>query len=285
MNSSRATVGLCVLLATGCSRSAATSAPCPPSPYLASPPKVIAHAGGEGLGPENTLLAMRRSMAAGADILDVDVWMSADGIVVARHDRELSTTTDGSGNIDEYTFAELQQLDAAARWTGEAIDEAVRIPSLDEILTEFTDVTVSIEIKQTLPSMAVQLCDVLVRTDSVERVYLSANDDDAVYAAQAECPDATLITTTYRDLDERRAAQAAGEPWCSVSPIGQPPWAEGRFSRERVAESHARGAAIYTWTIDDPDELRRLAEAGVDGVYTRRPDIARQVFDEFARGG
>jgi glycerophosphoryl diester phosphodiesterase len=274
-----------VLLALGCTNGDDSATNCPPSPYRSSPPKVIAHAGGEGLGPENTLLAMRRSMAAGADILDVDVWMSSDGVVVARHDRDLSTTTDGDGNIDEHTFAELRQLDAAARWVGEPIDEPVQIPSLEEILDEFTAVTVSIEIKQTTPSMAVALCDVLARTASIERIYLSANDDSAVYAAQAQCPEATLITTTYRDLDERRAAEAAGEPWCSVSPIGQPPWAEGRFTTERVDASHARGAAIYTWTVDDPDELRRLAEAGVDGVYTRRPDIARQVFDEFAARG
>lgn len=281
---SRATAALLVALTAGCADDSPPTADCPPSPYRSSPPKVIAHGGGEGLGPENTLIAMRRSMAAGADILDVDVWMTSDGVVVARHDRDVSRTTDGTGNIDQLSWDELQQLDAAAKWTGAPIDEEVRIPSLEQVLTEFTDVTVSVEIKQTQPSMSVQLCDVLVATGSVESVYLSANDDSAVYAAQAECPAATLITTTYADLDARRAAQAAGEAWCSASPIGQPPWKEGRFTAESVRQSHLHGSAIYTWTVDDPDVLAELAEVGVDGVYTRRPDIARQVFDEFAAG-
>jgi glycerophosphoryl diester phosphodiesterase len=280
----RTTVALLLVLVAGCADDSTATVDCPPSPFRSSPPKVIAHGGGEGLGPENTLIAMRRSMAAGADLLDVDVWMTSDGIVVARHDRDVSRTTDGTGNIDQLTWEQLQQLDAAAKWTGAPIDEDVRIPSLEQVLTEFTDVTVSVEIKQLEPSMSVQLCDVLERTGSVERVYLSSNDDRAVYAAQAECPAATLITTTYADLDARRAAEAAGEPWCAASPIGQPPWREGRFTAESVRRSHDHGSAIYTWTVDDPDVLRELAEVGVDGVYTRRPDIARQVFDEFASG-
>ncbi len=278
----RTTVALLLALIAGCADDPPATAGCPPSPYRSSPPKVIAHGGGEGLGPENTLIAMHRSMAAGADILDVDVWMTVDGVVVARHDRDVPRTTDGTGNIDELTWDQLQQLDAAATWTGAPIDTDVRIPSLEQVLTEFPDVTVSVEIKQTEPSMSVQLCDVLERIASIGRIYLSANDDSAVYAAQAECPAATLITTTYADLDARRAAQANGEPWCSASPIGQPPWKEGRFTAESVRQSHDHGAAIYTWTVDDPEVLRELAEVGVDGVYTRRPDIARQVFDDFA---
>ncbi len=242
---------------------------------------MIAHGGGEGLGPENTIVAMERSMAAGADVLDADLWMSSDGVIVARHDRELSITTDGSGYIDAHTWDDLQQLDAAARWRGAPIDEPVTIPSLLEILEAFPDVLVSLEIKQTKPSMAEALCRVLRETDSVERVYLSANDDSAVYEAEKACP-GVLITTTYADLDVRRAAQDRGDAWCAASPIGQPPYRDDRFDADSVADSHAHGSAIFTWTVDDPEVLRELALAGVDGVYTRRPDIARAVFDEVA---
>lgn len=267
----------------GCTAEQATPpADCPASPFRSTPPLVIAHAGGEGLGPENTIIAMRRSMLAGADVLDADLWMSSDGVVVARHDRELSTTTDGSGFIDAHTWDDLRRLDAAARWTGQPIEEAVSIPSLTEILETFPDVLVSLEIKQSRPSMAEALCEVLVATDSVDRVYLSSNDDDAVYEARDACPGTVVITTTYADLDERRAAQERGDPWCAISPIGQPPYRDGRFDAGNVADAHAHGQAIFTWTVDDPDTLRELAEAGVDAVYTRRPDIARAVFDEFA---
>lgn len=225
---------------------------------------------------------MQRSMAAGADLLDADLWMSADGVVVAHHDRSIASDTDRSGNIDELTWAQLQEADLRAGWTGEPIDEPVRIASLEEILTVFPDVTISLEIKQSVPSMATELCDVLRRLNAVEQVYLSANNDDDVYAAQAECPGSLVITTTYRDVAEMRRVRETDEAWCAPAPIGQPPYSERLLDAENVAWSHDRGMAIFTWTVDDPATLLGLAESGVDAVYTRRPDIARQVFDEFA---
>jgi glycerophosphoryl diester phosphodiesterase len=269
-----------LLVIAGCSGSRAAPPPnCPPSPFRNEPPLVIAHAGGEGLGPANTIIAMRRSMAAGADVLDVDLWMSSDGVVVARHDRDLSTTTDGTGFVDARTWAELQELDAAATWTGDPVDEAVHIPSLADILDAFPDVLISLEIKQVEPSMAESLCADLLAANALDRVYVSSNTDAALLAARDACP-GMLITTTYADLDARRAADARGEPWCAAAPIGQPPYREDRFDASSVADSHAHGQAIFTWTVDDRETLRELAEVGVDGVYTRRPDIARAVFDE-----
>jgi len=246
---------------------------------------VIAHAGGEGLGPANTVLAMERSMAAGADILDVDLRMTSDGVVVARHDRELSTTTDGTGAVDERTWDEVSRLDTRAGWRGAPIDQPVRIPSLEQILLRFPDVPISLEIKQGSPPMSTQLCDVLTRTDGVDRVFLSANDDDDVYAAQSECPESVVITTTYADVADMRSARESGDAWCAPAPIGQPPYRDGRFDAEDMAWSHAHGLAIFTWTVDDPTTLRELAQAGVDGVYTTRPDVARQVFDAAANPG
>ncbi|MDA3039708.1 MAG: glycerophosphodiester phosphodiesterase family protein [Actinomycetota bacterium] len=273
------TVALVAL--AGCvAERAALPVDCPASPFRSDPPLVIA--GGEGLGPANTILAMRRSMRAGADALEVDLRMSSDGVIVALHDRELSTTTDGRGPVDDHSWAELQRLDAAAHWSGDPIEEAVAIPSLVEILETFPDAPFSLEIKQTTPSMADELCEVLIETESFDRIYLSSDVDAALCAARDVCPESLVITTTYGDLDEQRAARDRGEPWCAASPIGQPPYREDRFDAEWFADAHAHGMAIFMWTVDDPEVLRELAEAGVDGVYTRRPDIARAVFDEFA---
>lgn len=284
MNGWRPLAVVCAVAVAGCSGgdAAPATAGCAPSPFRNTPPLVIAHAGGEGLAPANSLLAMELSMAAGADLLDADLWMSSDGVVVAHHDRSIASDTDLTGNIDELTWHQLQVADLRAGWSGETIDEPVRIASLEQILTAFPDVMISLEIKQSVPSMAKPLCDVLRRLNAVEQVYLSANNDDDVYAAQAECPGSAVITTTYRDVAEMRRVRETDEAWCAPAPIGQPPYSERLLDPENVAWSHDHGMAIFTWTIDDPETLRGLAEAGVDAVYTRRPDIARQVFDEFA---
>ena len=81
-----------------------------------------------------------------------------------------------------------------------------------------------------------------------------------------------------------RRVRSTGEAWCAPAPIGQPPFSANLLDPANVGWSHDHGMAIFTWTVDDPDTLRGLAEAGVDGVYTRRPDIARKVFDEYAAG-
>lgn len=283
---SAATVGgaLCWFALVGCSQRATTTstAPCPPSSLRHSPPLVIAHAGGEGLAPANSILAMQRSMAAGADVLDADLRMTADGVVVAHHDRSIAADTDRTGNIDELTWAELQLADLRAGWSGAAIDQPVRIASLEQILATFPVQMISLEIKQSLPAMALPLCEVLQRLGAVDRVYLSANNDADVYAAQAECPGSLVITTTYRDVAVMRSVRETGAPWCAPAPIGQPPFGESLLDPENVAWSHEHGMAIFTWTVDDPETLRGLAKAGVDGVYTRRPDVARAVFDELA---
>jgi glycerophosphoryl diester phosphodiesterase len=242
---------------------------------------VIAHAGGEGLGPANTILAMQRSLDAGADILDADLRMTADGVIVATHDRDLEGSTGRSARVDEMSWDDLQQLDLRAGWTGATINDPVRVPSLVQIITAFPDETISLEIKQVSPSISDELCRVLTATESIGRVYLSANDDTAVYEARDRCPD-VLITTTYTDLADMRDARDAGTPICAPAPIGQPPYSRGRFDGDSVQRSHDQGTAIFTWTVDDHEALRELAEAGVDGVYTRRPDIARAVFDEYA---
>jgi len=182
----------------------------------------------------------------GAGILDLDLWMTLDGVIVARHDRDLATTTDGIGNIDEQSWVDLQQLDVAARWTGEPFDAPVRVPSLEQILTQFADTRISLELKQVEPSMAETLCDVLRRTGRADDVYLSANDDRAVYEARDVCPEVLLVTTTYADLDRMRAADEGDAAWCAVSPIGQPPYREDRFDREQVQIAHRRGMALFT---------------------------------------
>lgn len=273
-----------VLVLAGCSSTTQQAASaCPPSRFRSAVPRVIAHAGGEGLGPANTIVAMRRSMDAGADILDADLWLTADGVIVAHHDRDLTAATGESGMIEQLTWPELEQRDTRPGWSGAAIAEPVRIPSLVQILEAFPDVEVSVEIKQTSPSMADALCTVLHDENAFDRVYVSSNFDEAIYEARAACPQLT-ITTTYRDVDAMRAAQTSGGPWCAPAPIGQPPYSADRLTATSIAWSHAHGMAVYTWTIDDPATLRSLAEVGVDGVYTRRPDLARAVFDEVASG-
>jgi glycerophosphoryl diester phosphodiesterase len=223
---------------------------------------------------------MSRSIDAGADAVEVDVWMTTDGVVVAQHDRQMAAGVGLAGNIDELTWTDLQTADLRGAWQGEPIDQPVRVASLEDILATFDDITVAIEIKQVQPSIADELCETLQRNGAIGRVYLSSNDDAALYEAQGACPPDTVITTTYADVAVMRAARESGDPYCAAAPIGQPPFSDRLLDPAQIQWSHDHGSALFTWTVDDPDTLRALALAGIDGVYTRRPDVARRVFDD-----
>jgi glycerophosphoryl diester phosphodiesterase len=274
----------CLVVLVGCS-SSSTTASCPQSPFRRSKMLVIAHAGGEGLGPANTLAAMRASFAAGADVNDADVHITADGVLVAIHDDTVDATTNGTGLVIDKTLAELRTLDAAWNFAGPNNDFPLRgtgitIPTIEEILTEFPKPLTSLEFKDDSGGAPQAMCTLLRKLGRTSSVYISSDTDPPIEEFKTLCPE---VTTTVTDamVPIMRAAQTSGSAWCSPVPIGQPPYNETRKpTTSSLKWSHDHGLANFTWTIDDPETLRYLTKIGMDGVYTRRPDIARKVVDE-----
>jgi glycerophosphoryl diester phosphodiesterase len=258
------------------------TAVCPPSPFRSDKLLVIAHAGGEGLGPSNTVEAMKASMAAGADVLDADVRITADGVLVAIHDATIDATTNGTGKVAELTLAELQSFDAGYRFRDpngaySFRGKGVVVPTVEDILVSFPDVLTSLELK-VAGEASTALCDLLRRHDRMTNVYVSSDGDAGVDQILKACPE-TITTVTDALLVPMRAARESGSAWCSPVPIGQPPFSS-RQTAESVAWAHDHGLAEFTWTIDDPQTITELVTLGMDGVYTRRPDIARRVIDQ-----
>ncbi len=246
---------------------------------------VIAHAGGEGLGPANTLNAMAASMAAGADVNDADVHITKDGVLVAIHDDTVDATTNGTGLVQDKTVAELTALDAAWQFAGPKGDYPLRgtgitIPTIEAVLMAHPTTLTSLEFKDNAGDAPRALCALLRRLGRTDSVYVSSDADPAIDEFKVLCPE---VTTTVTDamVPIMQAARASGEAWCSPVPIGQPPYsADRKPTKESLAWSHDHGLANFTWTIDDPDTIGYLARIGMDAVYTRRPDIARKVIDE-----
>ncbi len=274
-------------LLVGCSGSTTAAASCPRSPYQQTKTLVIAHAGGEGLGPANTLEAMRLSRAAGADVNDADMHLTKDGVLVAIHDDTVDATTDGTGLVIDKTLAELQKLDAGSHFTDAGggfpfRGKGVTIPTIEDVLTKFPGVLTSLEFKDNSGPAPQVLCDLLRKTGRTSSVYISSDTDPPIEEFKRICPE---VTTTVTDamVPIMLAAQRSGTPWCSPVPIGQPPYsADRRPTRESLKWSHDHGLANFTWTIDDPATLRYLASIGMDAVYTRFPDVARKIVDEVA---
>jgi glycerophosphoryl diester phosphodiesterase len=273
----------CIVALPACTSAPASTAPCPPSAFASKRTLVIAHAGGEGLGPANTIEAMRLSMAAGADVNDADVHITSDGVLVAIHDDTVDATTDGSGVVGDMTFAQLQALDAGAKFAGPNNDfpfrgKGVRIPTIEDVLTAFPKTLTSLEFK-VHGDAPKAMCTLLRRLNQTKNVYMSSKTDDMIYEFNSLCPE-VVSTVTDALVPIMREARTTGSAWCSPVPIGQPPYREGAITAESLKWSHDHGLATYTWTVDNPKDLSYLVNVGVDAIYTTRPDIARKIVDQ-----
>ena len=256
----------------------------PRDPLLApgEPPRVIAHRGGRGLWPENTLFAFQHAVDLGVDALELDVRSSADGELVILHDERVDRTTNGEGRVQDLSWAELRELDAGYNWTtnaGETYpyrDREIRIPSLKEVLSEFRKVPMSIEIKQESPSITAPFCAALRSAGHGPKVLVSSFKSDLVKAFRATCPEvATSATAGEATLFwalEQLFLSSLYTPPCGSFQVPE------RMGRLRVVDLgfletvHARGLSVHVWTVNDSADMERLVALGVDGIITDYPD-------------
>jgi glycerophosphoryl diester phosphodiesterase len=249
---------------------------------LPTRPLVIAHQGGDGLWPSNTIRAFEGAANLGVDVLEMDIHMTADGVIVVMHDATVDRTTDGRGEIRAMTFAELQALDAGFDWTPDEgatypfRGQGITVPALETILLAFPDLPLNIEIKQAEPSMAQPFCDllrehgrtqdVLVPSFSAEvmREFRQACPDVATVMAEDEVRPLFILSTIYLSELYSPAAQAV-----------QVPESRGGIhvlTPAFVAGAHQRGLEIHAWTVNEVDDMERILALGVDGIITDYPD-------------
>jgi glycerophosphoryl diester phosphodiesterase len=272
-----AMIGLVLLLALiglRCSRAV------PEHPFFSTlppPPWAVAHRGGSG--PENTLAAFHRALAQGADVLEVDVRSSADGVPVLLHDETVDRTTDGYGAVADLTVAELRQLDAAAHWSPDGgrtyplRGRGITIPTLAEVLTAFPDTPLLLDLKDV---DAGALCTLLRDTDRQQRVLVAAFPHTQINAFRQRCPDvATGLSRLEAGVLVLLNAMYLGRlaPLTAEAAILPPQIGSLTIITPRLlATARQRNLPIFAWTIDEPQEMRNLLELGVDGLLTTYPE-------------
>jgi glycerophosphoryl diester phosphodiesterase len=245
-------------------------------------PLVMAHQGGNGLWPDNTLYAFERAVALGVDVLEMDVHSTADDVVVVIHDGTVDRTTDGSGAVHDFTLAELQTLDAAYHWTpdgGQAYPyrgQGITVPALEELFVAFPGMPMNIEIKQAEPSIAVPLCQLIRDHDMGDKVLVVSFHNAATKEFRDVCPEVVTGTTQNEVIAlfalgklhlERAYGLAAGATQV-------PEYRSGLhvITRRFVDTVHNRDLQVHAWTIDDEADMLRLIDLGVDGIITDYPD-------------
>jgi glycerophosphoryl diester phosphodiesterase len=252
-------------------------------PFLDLPtPIPIGHRGAAGDAPENTLPSFERAVAVGAATLESDVHLTRDGHVVIHHDAGVDRTSDGSGLVAEKTLAELRELDAGYRFSPDGgrshpfRDRGVRIPTLAEAYEAFPEMRFNLEIKAATPGLVERTLQ--LSAARAGHTLLAAADPGIMAAlreAAARKKVPVAIGASVADvLAFVRAALDGKPPPPGPMALQVPPDFGGRplVTARFVEHAHAHELHVHVWTINDPDEIERLLDLGVDGIVSDHPD-------------
>ena len=246
-------------------------------------PVNFAHRGASTRAPENTPEAFRLAAEDGAGGLETDVHVTLDGHVVAIHDDTVDRTTDGSGLVRGMTLAELQSLDAGYRFTPDGgatfpyRGKGVRVPELREVLRELPELAVNVDIKEAQPGVEEAVLSVIEGADAEDRTLVVSEYTPVVGrfrrlsggrvrtgASRGESRLFYYLSRLHLEGLLRPAYDALQVPVRH----GDRELVTPRF----VAAAHGVGVRVDVWTIDEPAEMRRLLDLGVDMVMTNRPE-------------
>ena len=251
------------------------------NPFRIGRPLVIPHGGGDGLFPEDTLYAYEHSIALGGDVVDADVQLTADGIPIAFHDATLQRTTNGTGNVEDKTYAELADLDAGWTFVKSGAHPfrgmGIRIPTIRSILAEFPHTLVTLDLKDLRTAAVEPLCALLRTLKRTNDVYIGVDTTEQVTLFRQLCPE---VRTSGTDADRKamRAARVAQDAsFVTNQLVSQPEFVASdgtrRITADYLAYSHSKNIAVLTWVVDDTADMVDLIDMGIDGIYTRRPDV------------
>lgn len=253
-------------------------------------PLVLAHRGGCALGPENTLTALTRGFAAGADGFEIDVRRSRDGELVVIHDETTDRTTDGGGPVASKTAAELARADAAYWFCPEdnypLRGRGIGVPRLAEALAAFPDAAFIVELKEDDADSARLAVDVVRAAGAADRVMIGSFHRRAlglVRRLAPEMPTGAATTETRTAMYLSRLRLPLLRPGYRAFQVPESYGPTRVVTPQFIRTAHAAGVPVQVWTVDDEQDMRRLLSWGVDGLITDRPGIAARVVRDGAK--
>lgn len=253
-------------------------------------PLVIAHQGGDGIWPGDTLYAFEKAVEIGADVLEMDAHITKDGHIILMHDETVDDTTDGTGLIEEMTLDELKQLDAAYDWSKDGGQtflyrgQGIQVTALAEVFEKFPQMRYAIEIKKSGIPVEQPLCDLIRQYKMEEKVLVASFHDEVMQNFRATCPEVATSAsrgevTKFVILGKIFLSGLVAPGYEAIQPPFDPeesyniPIMTKRFIRE----AHAKNIKVEPWTVDDPELMEQYIEWGVDGIITDRPDLMVEI--------
>ena len=242
---------------------------------------IIGHRGAAGHAPEHTLASYDLALEMGADYIEQDLQLTKDGVIVVMHDSTLSRTTNCSGHVRERTLAEIKQCDAG-RWFDPSFANA-RVPTLRELFERYgTRVNYYIEIKapEDAPGIEDKLLALLdefgLRTPAIEKRQVLIESFSRASMLKIHDMDSSLPLCQLFERAWDSTAIEAELADVRRYAVGIAPHRTS-ITRNLVEAAHQHGLVVHPYTVNNPEEMKRLIEAGVDGMFTDHPDRLKKL--------
>ena len=238
-------------------------------------PLLIAHRGGSREVPENTMAAFRHAVNLGMKLVELDVQMTSDGELVVIHDDTVDRTTNGTGPVGSFKLEELKKLDAGSWFAPQYAGE--QIPTLREVLDLCTSEGVGVVVEIKHPEIYPQLEEKVVALigemwlRGAENIWCISFDHEAIRRIRKLDPVLPLGYLLPPGTEQFVFPDDTVQAFCPYyqSPLQHP---------EQVAQAHEMGKLVLVYTVDEPDEVRALADVGVDGMVTDVPGELSKLF-------
>jgi glycerophosphoryl diester phosphodiesterase len=246
-------------------------------------PAVVAHRGASSTHPENTVEAFHAAADAGADFIELDVRLTADGHLVVLHDADVSRTTNGTGMVHQMTLAQVKALDVVGG------ERSLKVPTLEEVLHEMSGlIGVDVEIKNRREDPGGEATDEAVAERCVETVVAAAFQGSIVLSS-FDASSIERVRELEPDIPTGFIASALTDVWDVLGYARTRghelilPQSPGVFEAgpELVEAAHDAGVLVGPWTVDDAEAVERLFAMGVDAVATNDPAMAVGIRDRF----
>lgn len=247
---------------------------------------VIAHKGASGIAPENTLAAIQAALDIGVDMIELDVRNTGDEEIVVIHDETLDRTTNGTGDVHDYTLEEIKQLDAGSWFDPKFHNE--KVPTLKEALDLINgQCQVLIEIKHMdhphYHGFAEKLVDIIRQEkNGYDWIILQSYEPEYIHAAHEYDPhvqtkkimigeDSAPLIAFYIESKMHMGRAKEDDRMKALNPEYH------TLSTRRVFQMHAKGFEVYTYAVNNREDMIKVLHMGVDGIITDYPDILMQV--------
>ena len=254
-------------------------------------PVSLAHRGASAYAPENTLEAYRLAVEAGVGGLELDVHMTRDGEIVVMHDDDVDRLTDGTGLVREKSLQELKSLDAGYRFSQDGGNTfpyrgaGLRVPKLEEVFQQFPDTPINLDIKEDQTGAKEAVLRTIAENDVEDRTFVASQKHRVIKGFRKLSGGSVSTSTSQFEVGvflalSRLRLERLLRPGYAALQVPTSYRGVEIVTPRFVEAAHNLGVRVDVWTIDDPEEVHRLLDLGVDVVMTNRPGMLTDILDQ-----